>query len=72
MSTDQVEIRPEAMRAVASALANQRIMRNGSPPFANPLDLIQGNQKLLDEVFDDAKAAIEAWLKAQTEEKNKT
>lgn len=55
----------EELKPVAEALANQRLMRNGSPPFTNPLDLIQGHPRLLDEVYQDAEAAVDAWVKSQ-------
>lgn len=47
--------------AIATILVNQRIMRNGSPPISNALDLLP--QKLRDEVMDDAEAVMEG-LKA--------
>lgn len=42
---------------IATILVNQRIMRNGSPPIVNALELLP--QKLRDEVMDDAKAIID-------------
>lgn len=47
--------------AIATILVNQRIMRNGSPPISNALDLLP--EKLRREVMDDAQAVIEG-LKA--------
>jgi hypothetical protein len=51
----------EEVEAAAAAIANARCMRRGAPPFSNVLDvlrLLPG--KLLDEVMEDAKAAIDA------------
>ena len=48
----------ERLRREAAAIANQRVMRRGSPAIANVLDVLP--QKLLDEVLDDARAALEA------------
>lgn len=42
---------------IATILVNQRIMRSGSPPIVNALDLLPA--KLRDEVMDDAKAVID-------------
>lgn len=46
------------LRAAAAAIANERGGRHGLPPIANVLDLLP--QKLLDEVLEDARAALEA------------
>jgi len=46
---------------IATILVNQRIMRNGSPPIVNALDLLP--QKLREEVLEDAQAVIDG-LKA--------
>jgi hypothetical protein len=46
---------------IATILVNQKIMRNGSPPISNALDLLP--EKLRDEVMDDAQAVIDG-LKA--------
>lgn len=47
--------------AIATILVNQRLMRNGSPPIVNALDLLPA--KLREEVLDDAQAVIDG-LKA--------
>ncbi len=43
--------------AIATILVNQRVMRNGSPPISNVLDMIPA--RLRSEVMDDAQAVIE-------------
>jgi hypothetical protein len=43
--------------AIATILVNQRIMRNGSPPISNALDLLPA--RLRDEVMGDAQAVVE-------------
>jgi hypothetical protein len=52
---------------IATILVNQRIMRNGSPPIMNALDLLPA--KLREEVLDDAQAIIDG-LKASRIEAN--
>lgn len=49
---------PEVIRAAAAAIANARVMRRGSPPIANILDVLP--PKLLEEVMEDAKACLAA------------
>lgn len=46
------------IEAAAAALANERFMRNGSPPITNVMDMLP--EKLRAEVRSDAKAAMEA------------
>ena len=43
---------------IAETLVNQKIMRNGSPAFTNPLNMLP--QHLKEEVLDDAKAVLKA------------
>lgn len=49
------------IKAAAAAIANARINRRGAPSISNILDMLP--QKLKDEVFEDAKAALEAAAK---------
>lgn len=46
------------IRAAAAAIANTRGARRGAPPIANVLDLLP--QKLLHEIVEEAKTAVEA------------
>jgi hypothetical protein len=48
---------PENIRIVATAIANSRAMRRGCPPIGNILDILP--RVLLEEVTEDAKAAME-------------
>lgn len=55
--------------AIATILVNQRIMRNGSPPIFNALDLLPA--KLRQEVMDDAQAVIEGLRACRISEEQK-
>lgn len=55
----------EQLKPVAEAIANERLMRNGCPPMTNPLDFIGSKPSLVTEVFNDAEAAVNAWLDSQ-------
>lgn len=48
----------KAVKAAAAAIANSRGGRRGVPPITNILDLLPA--KLLEDVMEDARAAIEA------------
>ncbi|MCF8533865.1 MAG: hypothetical protein K9G48_12735 [Reyranella sp.] len=52
---------PDQVRAAAAAIANARGGRRGMPPIANILDVLPRN--LVDEVIEDATAALEAAAK---------
>lgn len=49
---------PSQIQAAAAALVNQKVMRKGSPPIKNILDIIPAH--LREEVEGDALAALEA------------
>jgi hypothetical protein len=55
----------EQLKPVAEAIANQRLMRNGCPAMTNPLDFIAQKPRLVDEVYEDAEAAVQAWEKVR-------
>ncbi len=49
---------PEQIKLAAAAIANARVMRRGSPPIANVLEILP--PKLLAEVMEDAESALKA------------
>lgn len=54
---------------IAETLVNQKMMRNGSPSFTNPLDILPPH--LLKEILDDAGEVLKALHKAEEEANNK-
>lgn len=55
-----VTLTNEQIEAAATAIANARGARRGMPPISNILDALP--EKLRQEVFDDALAALTAFL----------
>mgnify|MGYP001583306327 CR=1 FL=1 len=51
-------IHPDQIRRAAAAIANARGNRRGVPSIVNILDILPA--KLLDEVMEDARVALEA------------
>lgn len=47
-----------AITLIAETLVNQRLMRNGAPPFANPLEAMPAH--LREQVMEDAEAVYNA------------
>jgi len=47
----------EIIESIAATLANQRVMRNGSPPISNVLDMMP--EKLREQVMEDAEAVYD-------------
>ena len=56
------------IRVAAAAIANARAGRRGAPHITNVLDILP--PRLLGEVMEDAKAALEAAEKQRSEESN--
>lgn len=53
-----MKTKQETVRLIAEMLVNQRVMRRGAPPFANPLDMLPAHLKT--EVMEDAEAVYNA------------
>lgn len=60
------EVTDSMVERAAAAIANERVMRRGSPSIINVLDMLP--QKLLDEVREDARAALTAALRLPDEQ----
>ncbi|MGX9980317.1 hypothetical protein [Methylobacterium fujisawaense] len=56
--SNQAHLLPGRLREAAAAIANARAARRGAPAVANVLDILP--QNLLDEVVEDATAALDA------------
>lgn len=54
----QARLSMETIELIATTLVNQRVMRRGSPPIANALDILP--EHLRTEVMDDAEAVYDA------------
>lgn len=62
--------REEKIRVAAAAIANERGGRRGAPPITNILELLERMDRtkrsnLLQEVLEDAEAALDAVAKAE-------